>query len=170
MRVTRVIGRISVMFAAVAMVQVVVLMVIMVYEVICRFGFNSPNIWTYDVAYMLSGTLVLLGAGFTSKEGGHVRIDFISHHFSLRATCIIETIFGLFFFLPILGYITWGVTEKAWEAFASGQTNYTSPWAPVMWPFYSGIALGLVGLWLQVLAQLLEHLSSHKRGECNRAT
>jgi TRAP-type mannitol/chloroaromatic compound transport system permease small subunit len=156
MPLVRAINRLSAGFAVIAAMQLIALMGIMVYEVVCRFGFNAPNLWSYDIVYLLSGTLFLLGAGYTLREDAHVRIDFLSQALPPRIRSFIEMGFSMFIFLPILGLITWSVGERAWLAFISGQTDYTSPWGPVMWPFYGGMAVGLAGLWLQLAASVLK--------------
>lgn len=166
---TRFANRLSLALAFVAMMQILILMTIMVYEVICRFGFNSPNIWSYDLAYMLTGTLFLLGAAYTLREQAHVRIDFISQNLPERFRQVIEAVFLLVLFLPILGFMTWSVAGKAADAWTSGQTDYTSPWSPVMWPFYSGIAIGLAALWVQALARALECFHRYA-GNADRAS
>lgn len=155
----RVIGRISAVLGGIAMAQAIVLTAVMVYEVVCRFGFNAPNIWSYDLAYMLSGTMLFLGAGYTLREEGHVRIDFLSQRLPPRLARLVEGAFLVALLLPCLAVMTWAVAAKAWAALVSGQTNYTSPWAPVMWPFYGAIAVGMAALWLQALARAVTCLS-----------
>ncbi len=151
------------------MAEIVCLMAAMVYEVVCRFGFNAPNIWSFDVAYMLAGTLFLLGAAYTLRNKAHVRIDFLSSRFPAGAEFWIQVGFTALLFLPILAVITAGVFDKAWEAFATRQTDYTSPWAPLMWPFYTAIGIGLTGLWLQAVAGLLQSVLSRFRAERTEA-
>jgi TRAP-type mannitol/chloroaromatic compound transport system permease small subunit len=158
MAFVRVIERISLAFGIVAMAQVMCLVGFMVYEVFCRFGLNAPNIWAFDVAYMLAGTLFYLGAAYTLKENGHVKIDFLSQRFPPTVGFVIQTLFTGVLFLPIIGVIVFSVFDKTWQAFVTQQTNYTSPWAPLMWPFYSAIGIGLLALWLQALAGLVERI------------
>ena len=140
------------------MALVLVLMAAMVYEVVCRFGLNSPNIWALDVAYMLAGTLFYLGAAYTLKADAHVKIDFLSQRFPPRVAFAIHVVFIAGVFLPIVGMILFSVLEKSWKAYSTGQTDYTSPWNPVMWPFYTTIGVGLFSLWLQALASVVERI------------
>jgi len=158
------IGRLSHVFGIVAMIQIAFLTLAMVYEVVCRFGFNTPNIWAFDIAYMFAGTLFFVGAAYTLRENAHVRIDFLSSRFPAKVEFWIHTLFMGILLLPILGVITAGVAGKAWNAFVTQQTDYTSPWAPLMWPFYSGIGVGLVMLWLLALAGLVERIVLRCRG------
>lgn len=158
MAFVRAIGRISDAFGAIAMAQVGALMGLIVYEVVCRFGFNAPNIWGFDVTYMFAGTMFYLGAAYTLKEKAHVKIDFLSERFPPGVAFVIHVAFTAGLFLPMLAFILFSAFDKAWRAFATQQTDYTSPWAPVMWPFYTTICVGLLVLWLQALADLVESI------------
>lgn len=147
------------------MAQVLCLVAAIVYEVICRFGLNAPNIWAFDVAYMLAGTLFYIGAAYTLRENAHVKIDFLSNRFPPTVEFAIQVFFMVVLFLPIIGIITFNVFDKAWQAFVTQQTNYTSPWAPLMWPFYTTIGIGLLALWLQALAGLVERVILRTRSD-----
>jgi len=59
----------------------------------------------------------------------------------------------------IFGMFTYISGSKALKAFLTGELESVSPWAPVVWPFYSVIALGLFALSLQFLAEGLKYLS-----------
>ena len=39
-----------------------------------------------------------------------------------------------------------------------------SAWGPLIWPFFSALALGLVVLWLQALVEAARHLQGLLRG------
>ena len=40
---------------------------------------------------------------------------------------------------------------------ATGEVEAISPWAPVIWPFNTAVAIGLAALWLQALAEAVRH-------------
>ena len=63
--------------AYVAMVQIVVLISLMLYEVVSRRVFNAPTMWAGDLTYMSNGTLFLIGAAYTLRRNAHIRIDFL---------------------------------------------------------------------------------------------
>ena len=45
-----------------------------------------------------------------------------------------------------------------YEAFVTGQVERVSPWAPIIWPYFAAISLGLSVLFLQSLVQAIRHL------------
>ena len=54
------------------------------YEVIARYLFNAPTIWSFDATYMLYGTIFMLGAAYALHKGAHIRTDFFWEKFSAR--------------------------------------------------------------------------------------
>jgi len=49
------------------------------YEVIVRYVFNSPTLWTFDVTIFLIMYSAFLGSAFTLREGKHVRLEFFTN-------------------------------------------------------------------------------------------
>lgn len=56
----------------------------LVYDTVARYGFNAPTEWSYDVSYMLCGTLFMIGASWTLLQGEHVRIGILYDRASPR--------------------------------------------------------------------------------------
>jgi TRAP-type mannitol/chloroaromatic compound transport system permease small subunit len=145
------------LLAVIAMIQVVVIIAVQLYEVVARYVFNAPTLWGNDIAYMTNGTLFLLGAAYTLRMGAHIRIDFLATRLPLRMQHAINLLFYLCLFLPALWYIGSASANKAWRAYLKGELESMSAWEPQVWPFYTGIALGVLGLGLQVLSETLRH-------------
>lgn len=157
MAVLGAIDRISRAIAMLAMALIVGLIISMFYEVVARYGFNDPTIWSYDISYMLNGTIFLLGAGFVLRKNLHVRVDFLSTSLPVRVQHAINLVFDLFILLPALAWVSYRATGAAWHSFVTDAVEVVSPWAPLIWPFEAGIALGLVGLLLQTIATIVRH-------------
>lgn len=145
------------LLAVIAMIQVVVIIAVQLYEVIARYVFNAPTLWGNDIAYMTNGTLFLLGAAYTLRMGAHIRIDFLATRLPLRLQHAINLLFYLGLFLPLLWYVGSASANKAWRAYLKGELESMSAWEPLVWPFYTGITIGLIGLFMQVLSETLRH-------------
>lgn len=143
--------------AGLAMILVVALIGSMFYEVVARYGLNNPTVWAYDVSYMLNGVIFLLGAGFVLMKNLHVRVDFLSTRLPVRLQHTINLVFDIFVLLPALVWVSYRAVTEAWDSFVTGAVEVVSPWAPVIWPFEGGIALGLVALTLQLIATIVRH-------------
>lgn len=156
-KIMRGLDRFSLWLAVVAMVCAVILTGVMCWEVVVRRLLNSPTLWAYDVTYMLNGTLVFLGGAYTLIKNEHVRIDFLSAQLPRRVQDLINVAFYLLLFLPIFGALTYTSIAEAWRAFASGAVEAASTWGPLSWPFYATLAIGVAGLFVQCVVQMLRH-------------
>lgn len=145
------------LLAVIAMAEVVVIIAVQLYEVVARYVFNAPTLWGSDIAYMTNGTLFLLGAAYTLRMDAHIRIDFLAIRLSWRAQHAINLLFYVAVFLPLLWYLGSASAIKAWRAYLKGELESMSAWEPLVWPFYTGMTVGLVGLFLQVLSETLRH-------------
>lgn len=156
-RILPALDRVGFALAVIAMGLIVVVIASMLYEVVARRVFGAPTIWANDITYMTNGSLFLLGAAYTLRNEGHVRIDFLSARLPLRAQHAINLLFYLILFLPLLALTSQASIEKAWRAWQRGTLENMSTWEPVVWPFLTGIALGVTGLAIQILAQMARH-------------
>jgi TRAP-type mannitol/chloroaromatic compound transport system permease small subunit len=143
--------------AVLAMMQIVALIVVMLWEVVARYGFNSPTLWANDISYMTNGTLFLLGAAWTLRRNQHIRIDFLSTRLPVKAQHAINLLFYLLLFLPMTWLIADAAISKAWKAWTQGELEQMSAWEPHIWPFLAGIAIGVVSLGLQCVAETVRH-------------
>ncbi len=151
------IDRLGTVLGHVAMLMIIILITLMLYEVISRRVFNAPTMWANDISYMSNGTLFLMGAAYTLRRGGHIRIDFLSTRFPLRIQHLVNLAFYLGIFLPTLGLTSYYSVLKAHKAFVGDEIETMSAWEPLIWPFLLGIAVGVVSLTIQVALECIRH-------------
>jgi len=122
---------------------------------VMRYGFNaSSNAWL-EVQWYLFGLIFLLGAGYTLKHNGHVRIDVLYGRFGARGKAWVDLLGGLLFLLPMSGIIAW----LGWDFFlASYAVNEGSPDAGGLarWPIKLAVPLGFALLWLQGVSEVIK--------------
>src|ERR671911_533557 len=70
------------------------------YEVVLRYAFNTPTIWSFDVTYMLYAAIFMLGAAYALHKGAHIRTDFFFEKWSIRTKGAIDSVAYLVFFFP----------------------------------------------------------------------
>ncbi|TVQ29746.1 MAG: TRAP transporter small permease subunit [Geminicoccaceae bacterium] len=157
-RIDRVLERLASALGRVAELALLGLILVTLNEVAARYVFNRPQIWSYDVAYMLSGAMVMLGAAWALRANAHVRIDVFAQALPARWQQGLQVIMYVFLFLPALGFATWAAWGRTSQAWRTGQLEQVSAWAPKVWPFYLIIALGLTALFVECLAAVLRHL------------
>lgn len=157
--------RISSGLNAIAQAMVLILIASMLYEVVARYVFSAPTLWAFDVAYMSTGVLFVLGAAQALREDAHVRIDFLSALLPARVRGAIDGLAFLAVLCPIFTWLAVIAGQRAWRAFQTGEVEHVSPWAPLMWPFYSVLAIGLAALALQILAEGLRALAAPRNDD-----
>jgi len=153
------IDRLADLLASLGKLTIFCLIMAMLYEVFARYILDSPTLWAFDISYMLNGSIFLLGGAYALKVDAHVRIDFISLKFPKRFQQLFNGILYLIILAPIFGIFSYVSSKKAIEAFIVGEVESVSPWAPLVWPFYSIIAIGLIAVTLQFISESLKLLA-----------
>jgi TRAP-type mannitol/chloroaromatic compound transport system permease small subunit len=123
------------------------LMISIAYEVVMRYGFRAPTLWSFDISYMLGGSLFVLGLAWVLRDDGNVRVDIISSRFSPKTQLWINLLFTAILFFPMTAYLfytsmlqtirSWRILEKA---------SYTV-WYPPLYPMRTLVSIALL-LWL----------------------
>src|SRR5688572_23950415 len=134
------------------------------YEVFSRYLFNAPTMWSFDVAYMLYGTIFMLGAAYALLKGAHIRTDFFFERWSIRTKGLIDSISYLVFFFPsifVFLIVSW---NEGWYAFQIGETSEQTPWRPILWPFKMVVPLACLLLLIQGVSEVIKSISAARTG------
>ncbi len=54
------------------------IVLLMVYEVVARYGFNRPTIWAHEASVALASFAFIVGGAYCMAEGTHMRIGFLT--------------------------------------------------------------------------------------------
>lgn len=107
----------------------------MVYEVIARYVFNAPTVWSYDISYMLGGGMIILGGAYLILREGHVRIDIFYGRLSTRQQLVLDIVLWLLCFLPMVAIMTRFSFHYAYRAWKFGEVSGVGIWRPPLFPF-----------------------------------
>jgi TRAP-type mannitol/chloroaromatic compound transport system permease small subunit len=129
-----------------------------VYEVVARYAFAAPTIWSFDVTYMLYGAMFMLGAAYTLRVGAHIRTDFFWERWSPRTRGVIDSVAYVVFFFPGIALFLWVGWDEAWYAYEIGEMSEQTPWRPLLWPLKACVPLAAALLLLQGLSELTKSL------------
>src|SRR3954465_5130188 len=99
------------------------LVLVVAYEVVARYVFNTPTIWSFDMTYMLYGTIFMLGAAFALHKGAHIRTDFFYEKWTDRTRGIVDSISYLLFFFPSILMLLVVSGSEAWYSFDISETS-----------------------------------------------
>ncbi len=92
-----------------------VAVVISVFEVIMRYGFNRPTSWAHETTLMLVGIGMLWGGAYCMAEDRHIRVTVVRDAMAPKVRLIIDVIVGVLTLLFCLG-LAWAgyiMTQKA---------------------------------------------------------
>jgi TRAP-type mannitol/chloroaromatic compound transport system permease small subunit len=94
--------------------------------VVLRYVFNIGWIAMQESVLYFHGTVFMLGAAYTLKADGHVRVDIFYQNFSIKGKALVNLLGTLFLLLPVCIFIfyisfdyvatSWRIMEKSPEA------------------------------------------------------
>src|SRR3954462_11589066 len=126
------------------------------YEVIARYAFNAPTLWSFDVTYMLYGTIFMLGAAYALHKGAHIRTDFFYDRWSVKTRGVIDATSYIVFFFPSIFVFLLVSWNEGWYAFTINETSEQTPWRPILWPYKMVVPLTCLLLLIQGVSELVK--------------
>jgi TRAP-type mannitol/chloroaromatic compound transport system permease small subunit len=126
--------------------------------VILRYVFELGWIAMQESILFMHALVFLLGAAYTLRHEGHVRVDIFYRHLSLRGQAFVDALGTLFLLLPVCGYIfwtSWGYVTDSWQLFEGSRE---AGGLPGVFLLKTSILLMAGLLSLQGLSMLLKNL------------
>lgn len=141
---------------------VFVAMLVSVYEVIMRYGFNAPTEWAHETTMFLVATIFALGGPYALATNRHIQIRILLDRLSPQKRSwldLLNLVLGILFCLAI-GYAAWILAFNAthapdgsWRLETSG-----SSWNPPLPAFIKIIILVSIALMaLQQVVRISQH-------------
>src|SRR5688500_359429 len=140
------------------------LVAVVAWEVIARYAFYAPTIWSFDMTYMLYGTIFMLGAAYALHKGAHIRTDFFFETWSIRTRGVIDSVAYLGLFFPSLIVFLIVSADEGWYAFVINETSEQTPWRPILWPFKMVVPLTCLLLMIQGVSEVIKSLHAALTG------
>jgi TRAP-type C4-dicarboxylate transport system permease small subunit len=130
-----------------ASILIVVIMLVVFSDVVCRYVFNSPLPWAYDVVnlYLMAGVF-FLALSYSYAAHAHIGVDILLQRLSTRGLRIVECLTcvvaaPLFCLMALAGW------DRAYENWI----NSDALSGPIPWPTWVGPALMAFGAGMLVL-------------------
>ena len=140
------------------------LVAVVAWEVFARYVFHAPTIWSFDVTYMLYGTIFMLGAAYALHKGAHIRTDFFFEKWSIRTKGFIDATAYILFFFPgifIFLIVSW---EEGWYSFTINELSEQTPWRPILWPYKMVVPLACLLLLIQGVSETIKSVWAARTG------
>lgn len=139
----------AVSWATVLMVLLTLLVVVL------RYAFNLGWIALQESVTYLHAALFMLGAAFTLKREGHVRVDIFYQRWSTRAQALIDLLGGLLLLLPTCAFIAWSGWDYVMASWAIHEGSREAGGLPGVYLLKTLILAMPLLLGLQGLASIL---------------
>src|SRR5919197_517099 len=140
------------------------LVFVVAWEVTARYVFNAPTIWSFDVTYMLYGTIFMLGAAYALHKGAHIRTDFFYEKWSARTKGMVDSISYIVFFFPSLIMLLAASGNEALYAYTIHEMSEQTPWRPILWPYKTVVPITCVLLMLQGISETIKSVYAWRWG------
>jgi TRAP-type mannitol/chloroaromatic compound transport system permease small subunit len=136
----------------------------LVFEVICRYWFDAPNVWASDMSTMLYGAFFMLGSAYALQRQQHIRTDFLYEKWSIRTKGIVDSLLYITLYFPGLGIFLLIGSEYALESVKFQERFMNSPWMPPIWPLKLTIPIATLLLLIQGVSELIKSLYAARTG------
>ncbi|MBU1276180.1 MAG: TRAP transporter small permease subunit [Proteobacteria bacterium] len=125
-------------------------------EVILRYFFNSPTIWSGELIGYLFGVMTFMSGAYCLRYEQHIRLDLFRGRLGSHGKALLDIATSSFTYLFLIMLI-WQGGALAWD---STQTLLTSGtvWNPPYWPFTWFLPLGALLVALQELNNLFKNI------------
>ncbi|HOO89431.1 MAG TPA: TRAP transporter small permease subunit [Syntrophales bacterium] len=130
-----------------------------VIEVVARYIFNAPTVWSYEVEMFTCGALYVLVGAYCLLHRSHVSVDIVSQRFRPKTQKILNLVVVFPLILIFASALTYMGAKYAWTSIQMGERSYTS-WAPILWPVKITLPIGSLLLIFQSVAEFLRELYS----------
>ena len=107
--------------------------VVVTYEIVARWVFGAPTIWTQEIAGYLLVACAFFGFAPTMHAGEHIRIDLLSKRFRKGTRSAVELL-ACICIVTYAGVVAWGGYEMVAQSFKYGRKSMTLLEVPVWIP------------------------------------
>jgi TRAP-type C4-dicarboxylate transport system permease small subunit len=148
----RTVFRLSTAFAAVAAVMLLLAALVITWSIVYR-AMGASTYWEIEFSVYMMVASLFLASPYCLATQGHVGVDLLSHYLPRSAARPLAIIVGLIG-LAVCIYLTYAGAELTLHAYARGERT-ESAWAPLKWPLFLAMPVGLGLTALQYVADLL---------------
>ncbi|MBU8546041.1 MULTISPECIES: TRAP transporter small permease subunit [Roseomonadaceae] len=139
-----------------AAISAALLATILIVEVLATSFFNWSQPWAVEYAIYLQCFVLFCGAGWTLRQGGHIRVAVLMQTLPPAAARLLDMA-GCVFAIGVIGFATQTLWQQLLRSFDFGSTSYY-PMATPVWMPQLLLTLGFTLLLLGLVARLLRLL------------
>lgn len=127
--------------------------------VVLRYAFQIGSIALQESVMYINALVFTLGAAYTLKEQGHVRVDIFYSKFSQRSKAIVDIIGVLLFLFVSAAFIAWSSWDYVSVSWRIRESSAEASGLPYIYLLKSTIYLLISLLSLQGLSELIKSIN-----------
>jgi len=160
-KVINIINRLNEWMGKVISWLVLLMVLIIVYDVAMRFLFNISSVGLQELQWHCFALIFLLGAGYTFKHDGHVRVDVIyqSRWMNEKRRAYVNLLGGIILLIPFCLLVMYASLPFVSASFSFHEGSPDPGGLPYRFLLKGAIPLGFFMIMLQGIALSLESLS-----------
>jgi TRAP-type mannitol/chloroaromatic compound transport system permease small subunit len=122
--------------------------------VLLRYAFNTGSIALQESLIYINALLFTLGAAYTLKQDGHVRVDIFYSRMTNRNRALVDLGGTLFLLLPFCGFILWTSWDYVSFSWQIRERSAETSGLPFVYLLKTTIVLLAAGLLWQGVAEI----------------
>lgn len=130
--------------------------VLLMAEVLMRYAFGAPAVWTGELTQLLFGVYAVLAAGYLLAHDAHARVDIVHDKLPPRARALVDVLTSILFFLFVGALLYFG-SALAYESMETWERS-RSAWNPPIWPVKLMVPVSAFLLLMQGVVKLARDL------------
>ena len=123
--------------------------------VVARYGFDAGSIAVQESVMYLHALVFMLGAGYTLRHDGHVRVDMVYRRLSPRARQWVDLLGTVLLLFPVCGFILWVAWDDVAASWAVREGSQEAGGLPWFWLLKTVVLVMPVLLMVQGAAWVL---------------
>ena len=151
-RFVRVVDRLGTACAAIASVMLALAALVITWNVIYR-AMGASTYWEIEFSVYMMVAALFLASPYCLRTNGHVAVDLLSYYLPkryARPVTVAVAVIGLL----VCVYLAYAGGILTVDSFEKGETT-ESTWAPLKWPLFLTMPVGLALTALQYVAELV---------------
>ena len=141
------------------------MVLLMALIVALRYLFQTGSIAMQESVIYVNALIFTLGAAYTLKEQGHVRVDIFYNRLGVKQKALVDLLGGLVFLLPFAGFIiweSWDYVSVSWRIKESSAELSGLPYVYLLKATIISLALLLI---IQGISEILKAIVSIWQGD-----
>ncbi len=140
-----------------------IIMFLILQEVIMRYIFQAPTMWSNDIQLYLSCAGRVIGFGFATMVHSHITMDLFTVNLNFRKSKALELFNYIVFYIPLMSALIYITFKRALKTIRFHEQLY-STWRPPLSPIIIFVVGAYVLMMIQVFSEIMKDIVSLQKG------